>query len=199
MRLFISLFIVLATISVPAFATNIIILSEEGWCTVLLNGEEKGEIKLNDHKVILEGIYPGTYELKVHDAFDKLWYEDTLTVPDVKNMVIQIEPDNFEVLASGFASYKKPAPDARKKPTTIRSEVKKYPVSDLGSLLYVTTEPEDCSVWVEGRKAGNAPYIDFDSPEGSIELEIRRNGCEPVKDSAVVEEGTVTHIHIEVK
>ncbi|MCP4231246.1 MAG: PEGA domain-containing protein [bacterium] len=198
MRL-IALWFVAAALAFPAYATNLIILSDEGWCHILLDGKEVGEIPLNDDKVILEGIYPGTYELKVHDAFDRLWYEDTLAVPDVENMVIQIEPDSFEVLASGFTSYKEPTPYILKKATTIRNEVKKYPISDLKSLLYITTEPENCSIWVEGRKVGTAPYVDFEPPNGSVELEIRRKGYEPVEETANIEEESVTHIHIEVE
>ncbi len=199
MRTTLFLFTALALISAPVFATNIIIISDEGWCTILLDGNEVGEIPLNDDKVVVENIFPGSYELKVHDAFNKLWYQDTIKVPDVKNMVIQIEPDSFEVLASGLASYKKPAPGTIKKAKTIRSEVTKYPITDLSSLLYITTEPEDCTVWVEGRKAGTAPYVDFDAPTGHLELEIKRKDYEPVEESVKVEEGSVTHIHIEVK
>jgi hypothetical protein len=192
--------IIIGLAATSAFATNVIFLSEEGWCEFYLNGKEAGDIQLNDHRLIMEDTYPGTYELKVHDAFNKLWYEDTLIVPDVKNMVIQIEPDSFEILASGFENPpKKLMPNKDKKATTIRSEVKKYPIADLSSLLYVTTEPEDCAVWVEGRKVGTAPYVDFDPPTGSLELEIRRTGYEPIEELVKVEEGSVTHIHIEVK
>lgn len=191
--------LIIASAALSASATNIIILSEAGWCEIYLDGEEAGEIPLNDHKVILEDIYPGTYVLKIQDVFDKLWYEGKLVVPDVKNMVIQVESDSFEILASGFASPKKPAPATDKKAMTVRSEVKKYPVADIGNLLYVTTEPEGCAVWVEGRKVGAAPYVDFDAPTGSVELEIRREGYEPVEEAVKVEEGSVTHINIEVK
>jgi hypothetical protein len=198
MRVF-SAFIFVAVLAVPVAATDIIVLSDEGWCTLYLNGKEAGEIPLNDDKTVLEDVYPGTYELKAHDAFDKLWFEGVLVVPDVEYMVVQIEPDIFEVLASGLASYEKPKSGIPKEATTIRSEVKKRPVSDLGSLLYVTTEPEDCAVWVEGRKVGTAPYIDFEPPKGSIELEIKREGYEPIEEVVNIEEGTVTHLHIEVK
>lgn len=81
----------------PARASKIVFLSEEGMCTVYIDGKKRTELPMSGIDEMASAtvfdIMPGRYQLKV-EGFD-VWYEGILTVGSGEQIKLRVEPESF--------------------------------------------------------------------------------------------------------
>ncbi len=205
MRLLLFITILIST-AISAFATNVIVLSDEGWCTVYLDGDIAGEIPLNSTKTTIKNVSPGSYQIKITDAFGDIWYKGVLEVPDADKILLQTEPGFFEVVSvSGNKSESEPEEEPEIEPEeedivgNVRTYLSSYPLEQIKNLLYITSTPTGAEVSINGKEMGRTPYAAIDLKPGDYYIEVKPDKYEAVEENVKVKEGSVTHIKIEVE
>lgn len=193
--------IVILGFTIPALATDIVILSDEGWCNVYLDSDYAGEIPLGENKTTLWQVKPGNYQLKITDAFDKVWYKGLLEVPDADKILLQVEPDSFEVISVSGENENTSVEDGTATDTEgkIRSKIESYPIGRIESLLYVTSKPSRAEVEIDGKDVGHTPYALVNVKAGKYEITIKPKGYDPIQETIEVRDDSVTHLDIEIK
>lgn len=90
-----------AAVPVPTRPSKLTVLSEEGMCTVTLDGRERLELPMSGIDEMATGtvfdLLPGRYLLKI-EGFD-VWYEGPLDVGSGEEIKVRTEPGRFEILA----------------------------------------------------------------------------------------------------
>lgn len=85
----------------PVRPSKLTLLSEEGMCTVHLDGRERLELPMSGIDELASGtifdLLPGRYLLKI-EGFD-VWYEGPLDVGSGEEIKVRTEPGRFEILA----------------------------------------------------------------------------------------------------
>ena len=74
------------------------LLSDHGWCNIILNELPQGNIPPGGGRLLLESLTSGTHRLEVRDPAGKLWYEGPVSVASGVLRQVQLEPDGMRVL-----------------------------------------------------------------------------------------------------
>jgi hypothetical protein len=81
----------------PARPSKIVFLSDEGMCTVYIDGKKRTELPMSGIDEMATAtvfdILPGRYQLKI-EGFE-VWYDGIFTVGSGEQIKLRVEPDSF--------------------------------------------------------------------------------------------------------
>ncbi len=180
----------LLMLSFSVFCTEILFISDKGWCEIFFDGTSAGKIPLNKHKTTVE-IEPGDYVLRIADSFDKNWYDSKITIPDTNKITIQVEPDFFEIISlEGKNNHG----------NIIKAEMllDEYSVRKIKTLLYITSETEGLEILLNGKYQGKTPYSILNIKPGKYKLTVKMKDKILLSKTILVKKRNVTHITLSI-
>jgi hypothetical protein len=162
------------------FATTIVVFSETGWCDIYLDDVRVAGMK-NGHKVEIKDIIPGPYFIKITSHTNKLWHKQIIHIPDVQKIIINVEPDLFEIHGLPRWGNEENEPDTD---TCISMDIDTFSLKEAG-LLQVTCGFKKIRLRINGTMitAGNPCMLYLKAGEYAIVLEY---GTDKIVDKTVI-------------
>lgn len=142
--------------------------SDEGWCTIYIDGAEVGEIPLNSHATTITGIAAGEHFFRVTDAFDKEWVNEVVMFPKGGTLRMKVEPTGMTLINAGEPEkhHHKNGDKTPPKGGVAKVSTRTTPYKQVPCLLIVISTPAGVPVTLDGLDAGVTPLVKTDAAAG---------------------------------